>query len=83
MRLEGIFLEQRTNSAGNQLLALETDDRVVEATLATDAGPLPAWCFINPGTQPTYQGPYLLDTDDGHTYRIISTDGVLSTTEVA
>jgi signal transduction histidine kinase len=42
VRLEGIFLEQRTNSAGNQLLALETDDRVVEATLATDAGPLPA-----------------------------------------
>ena len=56
---------------------------MVLESVTVDAGPLPAWCFINPGTQPTYQGPYLLDTDDGHTYRIISTDGVLSTTEVA
>jgi signal transduction histidine kinase len=41
VRLEGILQEQHMGDAGNPLLDLQTDGRMVEATLANDAGALP------------------------------------------
>jgi signal transduction histidine kinase len=41
VRLEGVLREQRTSYTGNQILELQTDQRVVETTLAKDSGAFP------------------------------------------
>ena len=41
VRLEGLLQEQHIGDAGNQLLDLQTEGRMVEATLANDSGALP------------------------------------------
>ncbi len=67
-------------------------------SLVIEEGTALIWAYIDPGTQPlpasdsiatdlTFTsdtvGPVLTDQSDGHTYRIISTAGVLSTEEVS
>jgi hypothetical protein len=77
-RTIGLCLEAVTISSGTAL---------VWASIDPGTQPLPASLPPSTDEDLTFTsdtvGPVLTDTDDGHTYRIISTDGTLSTVEVS